>query len=104
MVGLDIDALRKIGVETDLTPYGSLVRLSDLQHSAFKPVTHGQFRHTKLNIIDKFGQAVAAIEAVAAGPLGPARQNARPAGHQAGRGAAGAGCVIRRAGGVGWRV
>ncbi|KAH8689865.1 hypothetical protein BGW36DRAFT_389837 [Talaromyces proteolyticus] len=62
LVGLDIDALRKIGVENDLTPYGSLVRLGDLQHPAFKPVTHGQFRLIKLNIIDKFGQAVAAID------------------------------------------
>jgi hypothetical protein len=62
LVGLDEDALRKIGVETDLTPYGSLVRLGGLHHPAFKPVTHGQFRLTKLNIIDKFGQAVPAID------------------------------------------
>jgi hypothetical protein len=28
----------------------------------FKPVTHGQFRFTKLNIMDKFGQAIHAID------------------------------------------
>ncbi|GKZ23915.1 hypothetical protein AbraIFM66951_009149 [Aspergillus brasiliensis] len=61
-VHLDTDALQKVGVETDLTPYGSLERLGELNHPAFKSVTHGQFRLTKLNIIDKFGQAVPAID------------------------------------------
>ena len=33
-----------------------------LTHNPFRPVTHGQFRFTKLNIIDKFGQIVRGVE------------------------------------------
>lgn len=51
-----------IGDETDLTPYGTMVQLYDFDHSAFKPATHGQLIFTKLNIIDKFGQAIHAID------------------------------------------
>ncbi|KAA8903424.1 hypothetical protein FN846DRAFT_55200 [Sphaerosporella brunnea] len=51
-----------MGTETDLTPYGTLVQFHDYNFSAFKPVTHGQFKFTKLNIVDKFGQAIHAID------------------------------------------
>lgn len=51
-----------IGTETDLTPYGTLVQFHEYPFSAFKPATHGQFKFTKLNIIDKFGQAIHAID------------------------------------------
>lgn len=61
-IKLDRSELGLMGAETDLTPYGLLERVGDLNFPAFKPVTHGQFRLTKLNIIDKFGQAVAAID------------------------------------------
>jgi hypothetical protein len=57
----DLD-LRLIAEESDVTPYSSTFQLKDRQVSAFKPVTHGQFRFTKLNIIDKFGQAIHAID------------------------------------------
>ena len=46
------------------TPFASLVPvLADTsKYSPFKPVTHGQFRFTKFNIIDKFGQMVQGIK------------------------------------------
>ncbi|KAI0890543.1 uncharacterized protein GGS22DRAFT_151190, partial [Annulohypoxylon maeteangense] len=45
-----------------LTPYASSVNFSDGLYCPFKPATHGQFRFRKLNIIDKFGQALMAID------------------------------------------
>ncbi|KAH6611483.1 hypothetical protein Trco_001503 [Trichoderma cornu-damae] len=55
--------LELMGLETDVTPYGTAVQFSKKQDSPvpFKPVTHGQFCFAKLNIVDKFGQAVHAI-------------------------------------------
>lgn len=49
---------------SDATPYGELKKLSPHYHffSPFKPVTHGQFRFTKLNLVDKFGQLVVGVE------------------------------------------
>ncbi|KAL7276585.1 hypothetical protein RUND412_000427 [Rhizina undulata] len=60
--GFDKPQLELIDKESDLTPYGTLVQFLDGKFSAFKPATHGQFRFTKLNIIDKFGQAIHAID------------------------------------------
>lgn len=61
--GLNKDHLEYMGTETDLTPYASLVYVSsETKDSPFKPVTHGQFKLTKLNIIDKFGQVVHALD------------------------------------------
>ncbi|KAH0538453.1 hypothetical protein FGG08_004951 [Glutinoglossum americanum] len=60
--GMKEDQLQWIDKESDLTPYGFMVSFLGEDYSAFKPVTHGQFRFTKLNIIDKFGQAVHAID------------------------------------------
>ena len=54
--------LEIMGIETDLTPYGTLVTTVDTDTCPFKPATHGQFRFTALNVIDKFGQAVPAID------------------------------------------
>ncbi|KAI1457412.1 hypothetical protein F4805DRAFT_177981 [Annulohypoxylon moriforme] len=45
-----------------LTPYASLANFLDEPYCPFKPATHGQFRFRKLNIIDKFGQALMAID------------------------------------------
>lgn len=59
--GFDKVRLGLIDQESDLTPYASLVEVAGGTH-AFKPVTHGQMRFTKLNIIDKFGQAIHAID------------------------------------------
>ena len=46
------------------TPYGSLKKLAPTYStfSPFKPVVHGQFRFTKLHIVDKFGQIVVGVE------------------------------------------
>ncbi|KAK7408796.1 hypothetical protein QQX98_009040 [Neonectria punicea] len=52
--------LSLIGEYSDPTPYGSLVTLANPHVSSFKPVT--QMRFTKINVVDKFGQAVYAIE------------------------------------------
>ncbi|KAF8469771.1 hypothetical protein BDZ91DRAFT_808971 [Kalaharituber pfeilii] len=54
--------LSMMGIQTDLVPYGTLVPYLDAHFCPFKPVTHGQFRFTALNIIDKFGQAIHAID------------------------------------------
>jgi hypothetical protein len=70
------DVLSAMKQSSDVTPFGSLVRFtipdssdpSTTQLSStkptipFKPVTHGQFRFSKINVIDKFGQAVCAID------------------------------------------
>ena len=69
-VDLGEKQLKDIGIETDLTPYGSLVPLPVTTYAAFKPVTHGQFRFTKLNLIDKFGQCAPAIDQLPR-PTGP---------------------------------
>ncbi|MCJ1434525.1 hypothetical protein MMC27_003894 [Xylographa pallens] len=59
--GLGFTQIQAIGAQSDLTPYATLVQLGS-DRPAFKPVTHGQFRITKLNIIDKFGQTACAID------------------------------------------
>ncbi|KAF2465822.1 uncharacterized protein BDR25DRAFT_154377, partial [Lindgomyces ingoldianus] len=46
--------------ETTLTPYGDIA--VNTPSPPMKPVTHGQMMFTKLNIIDKFGQVVCAID------------------------------------------
>ncbi|CAH0046897.1 unnamed protein product [Clonostachys solani] len=61
--GLEEDILTYLGTETDVTPYATLVSLSTkIEESPFKPVTHGQFKFTKINIVDKFGQVVHALD------------------------------------------
>ncbi|KAK6511889.1 hypothetical protein TWF481_000793 [Arthrobotrys musiformis] len=51
----------------DVTPYGRYLDFQRVRNTSkerrfpFKPVTHGQARLTKFNIIDKFGQAVCAL-------------------------------------------
>ncbi|KAG8355742.1 hypothetical protein FVEN_g6432 [Fusarium venenatum] len=60
--GLDDKKMQIIDIETDSTPFGTSMRSPvGPKNTLFKPVTHGQFRFTKLNIIDKFGQAIHAI-------------------------------------------
>ncbi|ORY12601.1 hypothetical protein BCR34DRAFT_600494 [Clohesyomyces aquaticus] len=53
--------LTLIESRSDLTPYGNLQRFSSESYPKppFKGVMHGQMMITKLNIIDKFGQAIA---------------------------------------------
>ncbi|KAK3320291.1 hypothetical protein B0T19DRAFT_493319 [Cercophora scortea] len=61
--GFGKEQLQLMGIETDSTPFDPAMKPpSDASHSLFKPATHGQFRFTRLNIIDKFGQAIHAID------------------------------------------
>jgi hypothetical protein len=59
-IDMNADMLALIDAESALTPYGTLMSfgIKDYPHDPFKPVTHGQMVLTRLNIIDKFGQAV----------------------------------------------
>jgi len=60
---IDTSALAAMALQTDPTPYGFAADFRDgTGHAAFKPVVHGQFRFTRLNIIDKFGQAMHALD------------------------------------------
>ncbi|KAK0732481.1 hypothetical protein B0T21DRAFT_369068 [Apiosordaria backusii] len=61
-IGLGKDEMASIGVETDVTPYGSSKRSNGRGYPAFKNVAHGQFKFVRLNIIDKFGQAIHAVD------------------------------------------
>ena len=47
---------------TTTVPYGDFPNFQDVEHSPFKSVVHGQFRFTRLNVVDKFGQAVSAVD------------------------------------------
>ena len=58
---IDENAIRLM-YNAAMTPYGDSPSFWDAEYSPFKPVVHGQFRFTKLNVIDKFGQAVSAID------------------------------------------
>jgi hypothetical protein len=59
-IGLDGDTLLLIDAESAQTPYGTLLPFGSDPYpkNPFKPVTHGQLAFTKLNIVDKFGQAI----------------------------------------------
>ncbi|SMY29572.1 unnamed protein product [Zymoseptoria tritici ST99CH_1A5] len=51
-----------IGAESGLTPYANLLTFDKYPGVPFKGVTHGQMMFTKLNIIDKFGEAVCVFQ------------------------------------------
>ncbi|MCJ1385953.1 hypothetical protein MMC17_009078 [Xylographa soralifera] len=57
---IDPNAIELMEGETALTPYGNLLDFGKEGYPGipFKGVTHGQMFFTKINIIDKFGQAV----------------------------------------------
>ncbi|KAM7219567.1 hypothetical protein V8F06_005122 [Rhypophila decipiens] len=60
-INIDRSILRIVDAQTALTPYGSSYDFatSSLNRTyPFKPVTQGQIIFTKLNIVDKFGQAI----------------------------------------------
>ncbi|KAF7192543.1 hypothetical protein HII31_06134 [Pseudocercospora fuligena] len=59
--GLDKATIELMGSELDKTPFSDFVAFDD-GVAPFRPVTHGQFRFSKLNVIDKFGQCISAIE------------------------------------------
>ncbi|KAF2257917.1 hypothetical protein CC78DRAFT_527127 [Lojkania enalia] len=60
-IGFTENTLKLIDSRSNLTPYGNLLNFpaETYPQHPFKGVTHGQLMITKLNIIDKFGQAVA---------------------------------------------
>ncbi|KOS19871.1 hypothetical protein ESCO_005589 [Escovopsis weberi] len=60
--GLTKERIEMIQGRSALTPYATLANFKEDKYSPFKPATHGQFRFRKLNIIDKFGQALQAID------------------------------------------
>jgi hypothetical protein len=59
-IGMDASQVELMDLETQFTPFASLVDIpaDPTQFSPFKPVTHGQFTLTKLQILDRFGQLV----------------------------------------------
>ncbi|KAJ5682773.1 hypothetical protein N7462_005938 [Penicillium macrosclerotiorum] len=66
------------GTGADVTPYTALLPVQGVGmaqgHAAsglFRPVTHGQVRFTKFNIVDKFGQVVCAFDPRPGQPLRP---------------------------------
>jgi hypothetical protein len=61
-IGTRVQQINLMGTQTSLTPYGDLIVNLDTKYPCFKPVTHGQLRFTQINIIDKFGQAVCALD------------------------------------------
>ncbi|KND88085.1 hypothetical protein TOPH_07324 [Tolypocladium ophioglossoides CBS 100239] len=60
-VGLTTANIELIQGKSASTPYAALANFLDSEWCPFKPVTHGQFRFRKLNIIDKFGQSLVPI-------------------------------------------
>ncbi|PGH00195.1 hypothetical protein AJ80_09203 [Polytolypa hystricis UAMH7299] len=60
--GFTEDALKAMLTETNPTPYGFLVDFTSSDYCPFKSAVHGQFKFTKINIIDKFRQAIHAID------------------------------------------
>ncbi|KYK58972.1 hypothetical protein DCS_00099 [Drechmeria coniospora] len=60
--GLTKEKIELIEGESASTPYAALANFLDKQYCPFKPVTHGQFRFRKFNIIDKFGQTLVPID------------------------------------------
>lgn len=53
------------GSGADNTPYTALLPVQGVSRDTtklFRPVTHGQVRFTKLNIVDKFGQVICAFD------------------------------------------
>ena len=59
-------------IDTNLTPFGDYAGFGTVS-SPFRPVVHGQFRFTKLNVIDKFGQIICVID-----PTPGAKPNLQP--------------------------
>lgn len=63
MTGFDERDLIAMGQETSLTPFGTEVAVpAHHTRSPFKPVVHGQLCFSKINVIDKFGQAISALD------------------------------------------
>ena len=57
-IGMTESVFKEMGMETSHTPFASLLNIPAANYNPFKPCIHGQFRFSKLNIVDKFGQVV----------------------------------------------
>lgn len=66
----DDATIRLMDIETAKTPYANFVKI-DKTIAPMKPVTHGQFKFTRLDIFDKFGQAISAINPAPANQIPP---------------------------------
>jgi len=55
------NVMQLVNDQGDITPYASSVSVSR-DHYPMKPVQHGQLQFIKLNIVDKFGQAIHLID------------------------------------------
>ncbi|KAK3944842.1 hypothetical protein QBC46DRAFT_350202 [Diplogelasinospora grovesii] len=60
--GLTKTNIELIAGNSGLTPFAASTSFATDRYCPFKPVTHGQMRFRKLNVIDKFGQAIVAID------------------------------------------
>ncbi|KAM4064414.1 hypothetical protein HRG_006227 [Hirsutella rhossiliensis] len=60
--GLTAENIKLIQGNSALTPFATLANFLKDGFCPFKPMTHEQFRFRKLNIIDKFGQSLMAID------------------------------------------
>lgn len=63
-IGLGTDeTIAQMDFTTPYTPFASLTPIpaDPTKYSPFKPCTHGQFRFTKLLVVDKFGQVITPI-------------------------------------------
>jgi hypothetical protein len=69
--GIGDPEIKLMGIETTKTPYANYVEFPDADINPLKPVTHGQFKFTRLDIIDKFGQAISAINPAPATSIPP---------------------------------
>lgn len=63
--------IRLMDIETTKTPYADYASFPDNTIDPLKPVTHGQFKFTRLDIFDKFGQAISAIDPAPANRIPP---------------------------------
>jgi hypothetical protein len=59
--GIGAPEISLMGIQTTKTPYANYVDSPDPKIDPLKPVTHGQFKFLRLDVIDKFGQAISAI-------------------------------------------
>lgn len=64
------DDIKIMDIETTKTPYANYVEF-DPNIAPLKPVTHGQFKFTRLDVFDKFGQAISAINPAPASRIPP---------------------------------
>lgn len=67
----DPSVIPLMGIDTTKTPYADYIDYPDSSIDPLKPATHGQFKFTRLDVIDKFGQAISAINPAPAHAIPP---------------------------------